>query len=115
MRSARLIVIVAVVALWGLALQVIWASAEHGTADNQRNMTHLASLPNPDTPNSDLAFWGNTVYAANYAGFRIIDASDPRYSVGLSDFRCSGAPRDVGVWATGRQRLHCVPVDRRQT
>jgi hypothetical protein len=115
MRSARLIVIVAVVALWGLALQVIWASAEHGTADNQRNMTHLASLPNPDTTNSDLAFWGNTVYAGNYAGFRIIDASNPANPVVLSDFRCNGAQGDVGVWDTGRQRLLFVSVDRRQT
>jgi hypothetical protein len=114
-RSIRLIAIVAALAAWGLALQVIWASAEHGTADNQHNMTHLANLPNAGTTNSDLAFWGTTVYAGNYRGFRIIDASNPSNPEVLSDFRCNGAQGDVGVWDTGRQRLLFVSVDRRQT
>jgi hypothetical protein len=115
MRGARSIVVLTLVAVLGLGLQAIWATADHGTGDDQVNMTHLANLPKDGTTNSDLAFWGNTVYAGNYHGFRIIDASDPRNPRVLSDFACRGAQGDVGVWDTGRQRLLFVSVDARQT
>jgi hypothetical protein len=57
------------------------ASANHGNADvASSNFFHLGNSK-PSTPriNSDLAFWGNLVYAGNYNGFRIIDVRDPRH------------------------------------
>jgi hypothetical protein len=48
--------------------------------------------------NSDLAFWGNKVYAGHYDGFQIIDASDPEAPRRLVDYRCPGSQHDVSVW-----------------
>jgi hypothetical protein len=92
------------------------ATAGHGTADKASNVEHLANVPpsNKETTNSDLAFWGELVYAGNYDGFRIIDASDSSNPEVLSDYFCPGAQGDVGVWDTGKQRLLFVSVDRRQ-
>jgi hypothetical protein len=88
----------------------------HGTqGDTALDMTHLANLPKGGTTNSDLAFWGNLVYAGNYHGFRIIDASNPSAPQVLSDFPCEGAQSDVGVWDTGPRRLLFLSIDRRQT
>jgi hypothetical protein len=78
------------------------------------NMSHLSNSPKAGTTNSDLAFWGNLVYAGNYDGFRIIDVSSPTRPVVLSDFRCVGPQNDVGVWDTGRQRLLFLSIDSRQ-
>ena len=66
------------------------------------NMHLLAAVDktttDPTYRNSDLAFWGRYVYAGNYQGFRIIDASDPEAPVVVSDFACPGAQHDVSVW-----------------
>ena len=66
------------------------------------NMHLLAEVPktttDPTYRNSDLAFWGKLVYAGNYQGFRIIDASDPEAPVVLADVACPGAQHDVSVW-----------------
>ena len=48
--------------------------------------------------NSDLAFWGKTAISGNYAGFRILDISDPENPAVLSDFNCPGNQHDVSVW-----------------
>jgi hypothetical protein len=52
----------------------------------------------PTYRNSDLAFWGNRVYAGHYDGFQIIDASEPEQPRQLVDFRCPGSQHDVSVW-----------------
>ena len=66
------------------------------------NMHLLAAVEktttDPTYRNSDLAFWGRYVYAGNYLGFRIIDASDPEAPVVLSDYSCPGSQHDVSVW-----------------
>jgi hypothetical protein len=55
----------------------------------------------PFTANSDLAFWGKTVYQGNYDGFRIIDATEPDNLMALNDYRaCAGNQGDVIVWGT---------------
>jgi hypothetical protein len=60
-----------------------------------------ANTQNPFTANSDLAFWGKTVYQGNYDGFRIIDATEPDNLVELNDYRaCAGNQGDVIVWGT---------------
>ena len=48
--------------------------------------------------NSDLAFWGERVYAGHYDGFQIVDASAPENPQQLVDFRCPGSQHDVSVW-----------------
>jgi hypothetical protein len=48
--------------------------------------------------NSDLAFWGDKVYAGHYDGFQIIDGSDPEQPEQIVDFACPGSQHDVSVW-----------------
>lgn len=48
--------------------------------------------------NSDLAFWGDLVFAGNYEGFRVIDASEPGEPVVISDVACPGVQHDISVW-----------------
>jgi hypothetical protein len=48
--------------------------------------------------NSDLAFWGDRVYAGHYDGFQIIDGSDPENPEQIVDFSCPGSQHDVSVW-----------------
>jgi hypothetical protein len=112
-------------ALLSAALLAVPANAGHpgeagatasliGPSSGSMNMEHLANVPNPGTTNSDLAFWGNLVYAGNYNGFRIIDIANPRQPVIRSDYRCVGPQNDVGVWDTGEQRLLFMSIDSRQ-
>jgi len=61
--------------------------------------------------NSDLAFWGRTVFAGHYDGFRAIDVSDPENPVVLADVVCPGAQHDVSVW----QNLLFLSVDTPRT
>jgi uncharacterized repeat protein (TIGR01451 family) len=55
------------------------------------------------THNSDLAFWGNRLYQGDYAGFRIIDISNPEDPQLINDYKqCTGTTAsnqgDVIVW-----------------
>ena len=55
------------------------------------------------THNSDLAFWGDRLYQGNYAGFRIIDISNPEDPQLLNDYNgCAGSTvsnqGDMVVW-----------------
>ncbi len=88
------------------------ALGSHGTADGQLNATHLSNSPPTTTDtNSDLAFWGRDVYAGNYEGFRIIDATNPTAPQQVLDYKCIGLQNDVSVWDTGDRRLLFVSVD----
>ncbi len=114
------------VALAGMAMLATPASAGHpgegvlggsltaSAASASEDMELLANSPNPETTNSDLAFWGDLAYAGNYDGFRILDISDPRNPEVLTDFACRGPQNDVGVWDTGDQRLLFLSIDSRQ-
>jgi LVIVD repeat len=93
------------------------ANAGHGTnpVEASPNMIHLGnSKPATDRVNSDLAFWGNLVYAGNYNGFRIIDVSDPRQPRELVDYPCRGPQNDVSVWRSRGGTLLFLSVDNRQ-
>ncbi len=49
--------------------------------------------------NSDLAFWGDKAYQGTYAGFRILDISEPDNPVQLVDYKdCAVGQGDVVVW-----------------
>ncbi len=67
------------------------------------------------TTNSDLAFWGNLVFSGNYDGFRILDVSDPKNTVVLSDFACRGPQNDVSVAKAGDRLLLFMSIDSAQT
>jgi hypothetical protein len=66
------------------------------------NLKLIGSAPRTSTDptyrNSDLAFWGKTAFAGNYAGFRVVDISDPEDPVVVSDVDCPGAQHDVSVY-----------------
>ncbi len=110
MRS--FVIAVAMVAVGSMLAAVAPAFGAHADADQQLNATHLSNSPPTTTAtNSDLAFWGDHVYAGNYDGFRIIDATDRSNLQRLVDFECDGAQNDVGVWDTGTRRLLFLSVD----
>ncbi len=76
---------------------------ESGPAQHSQNMKLLANVAKsatslPTTTQSDLAFWGKYTIAANYAGFRIIDTSEPEHPNVVSDFKCNGGQGDVSVY-----------------
>ena len=82
------------------------AVASHNADAHSSNLALVANRPgiaNPATPgvvftNSDLAFWGNRVYAGNYNGFRTFDITNPRNPVQVTNFTCPGPQNDVSVW-----------------
>ena len=53
--------------------------------------------------NSDLAFWGDTLYNGNYNGFRVVDITDPTAATLPSEWykKCEGGQGDIIVWGTG--------------
>ena len=70
-----------------------------GPDQHSQNMKLLANVArSAPATQSDLTFDGRLVYAGNYLGFRVIDASDPENPVLLTDFRCNGAQSDVSVY-----------------
>ncbi len=67
-----------------------------------KNLKLIASVPRTRPlstyRNSDLAFWGDTVYAGHYEGFQIIDAAEPEAPRVVTDVHCPGSQHDVSVW-----------------
>jgi hypothetical protein len=95
----------------GLAGGMVPASATHNADEHSANMQLVKTLPKTDVVNSDLAFWGNRVYAGYLStgspppatggtpgGFRIIDISNPENPSVVTDFVCWGSQNDVSVW-----------------
>jgi hypothetical protein len=112
-RFHKLLLLGALAALVLLAA----ASANHGTnpVEASPNMIHLGnSKPATERVNSDLAFWGDLVYAGNYNGFRIIDVSNPRQPRELVDYPCRGPQNDVSVWRSRGRTLLFLSIDSRQ-
>lgn len=110
-RSARSLILAALLALGLLALAVAPVratppAADEATAtfDSTQNMHPLGfsareSTASPFTANSDLAFRGNLVFHGNYDGFRIVDVTAPANPVELLDYRdCAGNQGDIIVW-----------------
>lgn len=110
MRTVTLLALVGVVTL---ALPAA-VGAEHGTADDAANMAHLYNAPE-DAVSSDLAFWEDLVFAGNFRGFRVFDASDASSPVLLSDFACNGSQGDVSVYRARGRLLLVQSIDRPQT
>ncbi len=70
-----------------------------GPDQHSQNMKLLSNVPrSAPATQSDLAFWGELAFAGNYAGFRVLDVSDPEAPTVVTDFRCNGAQGDVSVY-----------------
>ncbi len=80
-----------------------------------KGMPLVGNSDKDGTVNSDLAFWGNQVFAGNYDGFRILDVSDPKNTAVLSDFICRGPQNDVSVYKAGSRLLLFQSIDSAQT
>lgn len=74
------------------------------------SVAHLARRPWAPV-NSDLAFWGNLLFAGNYRGFRIYDISNPAQPGLLSTFYCRGPQSDLTVHPAGERLLLAQSVD----
>jgi hypothetical protein len=76
----------------------------HPLGHSARNVPLVNATPGAGIYNSDLAFWGRKAYQGSYAGFRIVDVSDPENPVELNNYEeCSpgttqGNQGDVIVW-----------------
>jgi RTX calcium-binding nonapeptide repeat (4 copies) len=94
----------------GLASMGLPAGATHNADEHSANMQLVKTLPKTGVVNSDLAFWGNRVYAGYLStgspgtptgtpgGFRIIDITNPENPTVVTDFVCWGSQNDVSVW-----------------
>jgi hypothetical protein len=77
-------------------------------------ITLVGNTDKDGTTNSDLAFWGDLVYAGNYSGFRILDARTDQPRV-ITDFACNGPQNDVSVHEMGGRRWLFQSIDTAQT
>jgi hypothetical protein len=79
--SHRLRMVLATVITTMLLLVPLPASAQppppFDAFDFTRNMHPQGFSPNPDTINSDLAFWGNLAFQGDFNGFRVVDIRSP--------------------------------------
>ncbi|MDQ3740664.1 MAG: hypothetical protein M3389_06935 [Actinomycetota bacterium] len=99
--------------------------SSHGNADlASPNMWHTANRMNPNTTNSDLAFWKeggvrgphqDLAAAGNYDGFRLFDIKDPDNPVLVTDFKCRGPQNDVSFYRAQDRLLLIQSIDRPQT
>jgi hypothetical protein len=90
-----------------LALCLLLPSSVSAQEDPFASFTHTDNLvplgaslrPASTSYNSDLAFWGTKAYEGTYAGFRILDVSDPANPQQLIDYdQCAGSQGDVIIW-----------------
>jgi hypothetical protein len=98
-------------ALTGTTLPV---GATHNPDLHSPNLQLVKTLPKTGVVNSDLAFWGDRVYAGYLStgspppgsgippstpgGFRIINISNPENPTVITDFTCWGSQNDISVW-----------------
>ena len=90
------------------------SAAAAPAAPGTSNLQLVGNADKDGVTNSDLAFWGNLVYAGNYGGFRILDASTDTPST-LVDKVCNGPQNDVSVHEMGGKRFLFQSIDTPQT
>src|SRR5688572_10235859 len=98
----------------GAATTADGSSAAAQAGPGSSGMSLVGNVDKDSTVNSDLAFWGDLVYAGNYGGFRILDAAadQPRTIV---DKSCNGPQNDVSVHEMGGKRFLFQSIDTGQT
>jgi RTX calcium-binding nonapeptide repeat (4 copies) len=82
----------------GLFGGMVPASATHNADAHSPNLTLVDNDPQGAFTNSDLAFWGNRLYAGNYGGFRIFNLTNPANPALITDYSCPGPQNDISVW-----------------
>jgi hypothetical protein len=94
----RLRLLLAAISIMSVLAALVPATAGAQVADDEsQNMTRLFNSPKASV-NSDLAFWGDRAYVANFDGFRIFDLTDPAQPELVLDFTCPGSQNDISVW-----------------
>jgi len=74
-----------------------WSPNMHPVGFSARNVPFSGT--GSSLYNSDLAFWGAYAYQGTYAGFRILDISNPADPIQLLNYTgCAGGQGDVLVW-----------------
>src|SRR3954447_16505280 len=104
--ALRRILLTALPILAGIGIAAGIAVAGHAAGAPQVQL--VGSAPKKGPINSDLSFWGKLAFAGNYAGFRVIDLSNPKQPAVLADVKCRGPQGDTSVWG----HLLFVSVDR---
>lgn len=89
---------VGVVGLASLGLPAGPVAATHNADQHSANLKLLFNSPQSAFTNSDLAFWGDRVYAGNYGGFRIFNIANPAAPTLVTNFSCPGPQNDISVW-----------------
>lgn len=76
------------------------AWATHNQDDHTENLKLLSNSPKPiaDITQSDMAFWGDLLVAANYDGFRLFDISKGAKPKQIGEIYCPASQNDVSVW-----------------
>jgi hypothetical protein len=62
------------------------------------HMQLVASIPPTGVIGTDLAFWGDLMFAGDFGGFRVVDISSPSEPKVLARVRCAGSEADISVW-----------------
>ena len=95
------------------ALDLVRGSAQASAASTD-GLSLVGNVDKDGTVNSDLAFNGDLVYAGNYSGFRILDASAPQPTT-VVDFVCNGPQNDVSFHRMGGKTFLFQSIDSAQT
>jgi hypothetical protein len=95
------------------AVDLVRGSAQAAAAGAE-GLSLVGNADKDGTVNSDLAFNGDLVYAGNYSGFRILDASTPTPTT-LVDFACNGPQNDVSFHRMGGKTFLFQSIDTAQT
>jgi hypothetical protein len=89
-------------------------AVEQAAGPGISGMRLVGNADKDGTINSDLAFWGNLVYAGNYDGFRILDSGFESPQT-VADFKCRGPQNDVSVYEMSGKRFLFQSIDTAQT
>ena len=96
------------------AVDLVRATAAQASAAGTQGLSLVGNADKDGTVNSDLAFNGDLVYAGNYSGFRILDASTPQPTT-VVDFACNGPQNDVSFHRMGGKTFLFQSIDTAQT
>jgi hypothetical protein len=94
--------------------RLVRGTAAQASAAGAEGLSLIGNVDKDGTVNSDLAFNGDLVYAGNYSGFRILDASTPQPTT-LVDFACNGPQNDVSFHRMGGKTFLFQSIDTAQT
>jgi hypothetical protein len=97
LRKLTRLALPAALAIW-LAGGVVPADATHNTDLHSPNVELVDVEPQTGVTNTDLAFWGNRLYAGDTSGFRIFNITNPANPTLVTDFACAGSQHDISVW-----------------